>query len=221
MQMALLRSKTEAGILIPTSKQAKEWRGYVIGVGEGLKGVEFGDLVALRRWGDEASTFLRNPLKDIAGWWGNAPAKYWGDWTGSGRMVEVELAELLLIGTPDMILYRINTLKSVIRGDHPRIDPLFDRVLIKNAGRREKSDGGVQLLADWFRNPNPVGQIVGQSHENFDLGEWVMVFPNRGTLVGYGKHELTLCKAEDVALRFGATPPNRALWPKAPFQQVA
>lgn len=231
IQTDLLRydGKTPGGVILPTdTNKPRELRGYVIGVGEGIDGVEFGDFVALRRWGDSQTQFLKNPLKDVVGWWGTNPIRYWGDHAGSSRLVEADMAEQLMIGSPSMLLYRINTLAGQHRGDLPRIDPLFNRVLVRNMPKPDKSAGGVALISDWFRNHNPLAQVVaigcnvarGTVANLFNLGHWVLCHPNRGTLIHYGNHELTLLDADDIALHFGATPPARVGWLKAAFTRI-
>lgn len=219
-----MNSISPQGLIRPVlNQQGAEWRGHVVAIGEGVNGLEFGDLVYLREKGNPTSVYLQNPKRDLADWWGDDPKAYFGDPAGGDGLVDVDLAENLMIGDPEMLLYRVNSLAEVCRGDHPKIEPLFNRVLVANLQRLSQTTTGVQLIAEWYRGPRPVGRVVsvGFDVKDFVPGEYVMVHPNRGTLIHYGKHELTLIEDKDIPISFGDDMPGPLVgWTQENFQGV-
>lgn len=208
---------TQSELVLSSVMDRPRVLGYVVAVGEKVSGVQFGDFVEIRSsTGGYRGQFLNVPLRDLCGDYDRYAGKAltYLNTDGPGR-VEAEADDRLMLGYPDMLLYRINSLD----GRHPD-EPLFDHMLVRNEPRYEESRG-LKLCSDYYRNPNPLGQVIkiGSTVEEVALGDWVFVEMNEGTLIRIGGVEHTLIHESNIALKFSEKP-SAAFYTNEGFSQT-
>lgn len=186
--------------------------GFVVAVGDGIDGVRFGDFVELRARGGDAGLYLNVPVRELCGAYEGTLT--YCDPDGPGA-VESELGEKLMIGAPEMILYRHSD------GFPGRVEPLFDRVLIKNEPRHERTRGGIELYAHYYRNPNPLGRVLHTGGEVREVkpDHYVMCRMNRGVILAIHGEEHTLLHEDDVIINYGPEHPGDVCYTKEAFSQ--
>lgn len=175
--------------------------GFVVAVGEKVEGLSFGDYVELRASAGDRGIFFNVPVRDLCGSYEGAIT--YTDMVGL-RRVESEFSDKLYIGHPDAILYRINTLEDMGKKE-PEITPLFDRLLIRHAPRHDMSTGGLSLVADYYRNPNPLARVIkiGNQVTQCEEDDVVLCELNCGTILKINGIEHSLIHEDDIHMNFG------------------
>lgn len=193
--------------------------GYVVGIGRGVSGIDFGDLVELRVYGSDAGIFLNVPRRDLCGMYRGSLTYLNPDGPGE---VKSEPDDKLMAGRPEMILWRRNTLKGLHNGAKSIIEPMFDRVLVMNEPRHEETQGGIALYAHHFRNPNPLARVlrIGGEVEGCRPGDYVLLKMNKGALIARNNVEMTIIHEDDIVVNFGPEHPGVVNYTSEGFAQT-
>ena len=198
------------GILCPEATDNDRWIGFVVGVGAGVPYLEFGDAVEITRWEksvlDGGSLWHSHPGK-LAGQWGaNADFSY--ESPDGCRRVAVDGTWRLALYHWSEVIYRAARYGEY---DNGWVEPLGSKLLIRNR-QRSGDANGLHLHADYYRSPPPVGEIVamgdGVDSEDFAAGDWVLVEPNKGTLVKVDGAEMTIIHTKAVLVNCGKECPQ-------------
>lgn len=198
-------------------RERPNYRGWIVAIGEGVHGLNWGDEVALKPWG---GTWWPNPFRSFDGTYVNEGI-YPNPHHGAGIAMPNE--HLLLVCKPSMIIYR-----------HPE-EPVFKRLFVKYDDREaglidEKTGillGGYDVSEVFERDgfskinriakPNALAQVLKAGfdvyHDDFRVGDWVLCAPNAGTMIYKTDGEYGMIESADVPINLGSEKPvDRIEW---------
>ena len=203
-----------SGLWIPeTAVYGNRLFGQVVAVGDGVNGIEWGDLFELTRW--VAEWWWKRPIPDVFGLYGDAwrilfrpPLR---SHAGGGEEVVLGPGSHLAILRPHQLVARIARRDWVFhrRGQPSRPEPVADRVMVRHRQRPERSTGGILLPGDGL--PDPVGEVLAAGPDACDLapGHWCLVPRGRGTLLRRAGEVYTIVREREIPLRWDGEPEGR------------
>jgi co-chaperonin GroES (HSP10) len=163
------------GIVIPATTDNANWHGVVIGVGDGVRGLEWGDVVGLSGW--TGVIWINRPLVMCNGVYGPDADGVVRD---GGRELEIKGKDKVAMVVPEQILWRWTDfagLAGLAGALEPFPRPVASRLLVRHVARPEVSAGGVALttgyMREWSRHAEVVA--VGDDVEEIETGHWVIL----------------------------------------------
>jgi co-chaperonin GroES (HSP10) len=206
------------GVLVSETTDTANWYARVIGVGEGVADLEFGDVVMLSNWTSACE----------GGWWSTPTKTHHGqpspteryevhDPDGSGRAILASGYDRWVWVRPDQIICLVAPWATMMGGEGlaPGYHPLADRVLVEHRPHPARSTGGVEI-ARLGPAQQPVARVVEAAPGVTDVaaGQWVLVPPlARGTLIEWEDGRAwSLVHVDEILGVYDGEPPADVEW---------
>lgn len=207
------QEERRGGLLIPGTSDEGNWHGWVMGVGAGVRGLAFGDIVMLSKWSSACE----------GGWWLSptrlhhsqpSPTERYlvGDAAGSGRTIAADGFMRWVWVRPDQLICKVTTWEAAVEGlpgPEAGFHPLEDRVLVEHRPRRT-SESGIILSSGLGPTQDPVARVleVGPLTREVEPGMWIVVPPDaRGTQIEKDDGKVwSLIHEGDIAGAFDGEP---------------
>ncbi len=206
----------DSGLVILTEGRRQRWTGPCVGIGDGVRGIAFGDHVELRHMD---MFWIWSPVPLLAeARDGQLPR---GVVVASEdgccwRLVEhMPQEDCIVICYPEDILYKIadwdwQSNPAACQPGPGVVWPMFNRLLVRHELHPERTESGIELA--WIcREFEPLAQVVAVGWDVQDLapGDWVAVPQRTGTKLRRGgdPHDYCLLREQDIPVSFGAEKP--------------
>lgn len=185
---------------MPETSDTSRWLGVVIGVGDGVKDIQFGDLMELPRWG---GTWWYKPGITLTGGFVTKSKIMYLNMRGSGQY-EASGQDMVTLREPGEILYRIQRMMGDPK-EEPGIYPIADRILVRQQVPPKESDGGIYLV-DWTIERSVVGEVLAVGGQVLDVkpGQCVIGEEDRGSYFDIDGVPHAIIRERDIMTAYDA-----------------